>query len=225
MWGITYLVIIYRMRRYQFVDMPVIAGAGNFAWEILWTFGALIAGRNLFVTNMGSIVQWAYHAWFILDVYIVWYLFRFGHKQGWSPFITRHFKGFFIITVAVMGLLFYNYTVQTGDLIIGAITAYADNMVMSFLYIFMLWRLTDVRGLSPWVAWTKMLGTGTNTIFMFLHFPEERFLHTMGVLLWLADMTYIFMLHYRRNRQTSPALSSHEPVGMPDWGGVKTAEG
>ena len=212
LWCITYAIIIVRMRRYKFVDMPAIAGAGNFAWEFLWTF--------FFVTNMGWIVQWAYHGWFILDLYIVWYLFRYGHKQGWSPFFAKHYKVFFVITSVTMGILFYNYTAQTGDLIIGAITAYADNMLMSFLFIFMLWRLTDVRGLSPWVAWTKMIGTGTNTVFMFLHYPEEQFLHSMGVLLWLADMTYIVMLHHRRRNQVSPPLSSREPVGMPEGAGA-----
>ena len=56
---------------------------------------------------------------------------------------------------------------------IGAITAYCDNLVIAVTYVYMLGRLTDVRGLSVAVAWLKGIGTGMNTIFMFRQFFSQ----------------------------------------------------
>jgi hypothetical protein len=214
LWVVCYVVIIRDVRRYKFVGMPAFAGAGNIGWEFVWTF--------LFATNMGLIADWAYKAWFVIDVYIFWKLVQYGDKQGWAPAIRRVYKPMILGGAAFLGLLYYFFrTSGHQDYEIGAATAYIDNCLMSVLYLFMLSRLTDVRGLAPSIAWMKMIGTGTNTVFMILRFPQDRFIHALGIGLFVCDVIYIVWLRQKREAQRRgipgiPALDSREPVLAPE---------
>lgn len=217
LWVVAYIVLLVRARRYKFLEMPMIAGAGNFGWELTYS---LIWG-----TNMGKIAFWAYKAWLLLDLVIVYYLYTWGDKQGWSPQMRVYYKPMFILWTVVFVALFGVYPIDHNDHTIGAITAYADNLLISVAYVYMITRLTDVHGLSPWVAWLKCIGTGTNTIFMFLRFPEDNFLHLLGVILFFFDIAYIYMLSLRRKRQAAgipgvPPLDSLEPVAYPTTQGA-----
>lgn len=213
LWVVCYFVIIRDIRRYQFVGMPAFAGAGNIGWEFVWTF--------LFATDMGLVADYAYKAWFAIDVYIFWKLVQYGDKQGWAPAIRRVYKPMIVIAAVGFGLLYYLFR-SSGhqDYNIGAATAYIDNFLMSVLFLFMLARLDDVRGLATSVAWMKMIGTGTNTVFMMLHFPADRFIHALGLGLFLLDVIYVVWLRQKRAAQGRglpgvPALDSREPVLAP----------
>ena len=216
LWVVAYVVIIRDIRRYQFVGMPAFAGAGNIGWEFVWTF--------VYATNMGLIADWAYKAWFLIDVYIFWKLVQYGDKQGWAPAIRRVYKPMVLGGAVAFGVLYWLFR-ESGhqDYEIGATTAYMDNFLMSVLYLFMLARLTDVRGLAPSVGWMKMIGTGTNTVFMILHFPADHFIHALGIGLFVLDIVYLVWLRQKREAQRRgipgvPPLDSREPVLAPGDG-------
>lgn len=214
LWVVCYVVLIRDIRRYKFVGIPAFSGAGNIGWEFVWTF--------LYATDMGKIADWAYKAWFAIDIYIFWKLVQYGDKQGWAPAIRRVYKPMILFAGAVLGLLYYLFQASGHvDYPIGAATAYIDNFTMSVLYLFLLSRLTDVRGLAPSIGWMKMIGTGTNTVFMFLHFPHDRFIHVLGVGLFICDVIYVAWLSKKREAQRRgipgiPALDSREPVLAPE---------
>ena len=213
LWVVAYFLIIRSARKYQFLEMPMIAGAANLGWETAY---GLYWG-----TNMGKLALYAYKAWLLVDVAIVYYLYKYGDKQGWSPQMRRNFKPMLVLWSFLFFALFGTYPLDHNDHRIGAITAYADNLIISFTYIYMLGRLTDVRGLSTWVAWLKGIGTGMNTIFMFRQFPEDLFLHILGVTIAVGDATYIYMLYQRRKWQREnpephvPQLDAPGAVGYP----------
>ena len=213
LWVVVYFLLIRDFRRYQFVGMPAFAAAGNIGWEFVWTF--------VFATDMGLIAKYAYFAWFAIDVYIFWNVVRWGDKQGWAPAIRRVFKPMIVVSAIAFGLLYYLFKASGHqDYAIGATTAYMDNFVMSVLYLFLLARLTDVRGLSPAIGWLKMIATGTNTVFMFLHFPDDGFIHALGVGLFVCDAIYVVWLRRKREAQRQgiagiPPLESREPVLAP----------
>jgi hypothetical protein len=210
LWVIVYGILIYNGFRYRFIEMPAIALAGNFAWEFTWSF--------LNSTNMGLLATYTYRAWFFVDVGILLMLLRWGHKQGWSPFFFKYFKPTVFVAILMWGAMFYSYTLAGyTDHYIGAISAYLDNVAVSALYIFMLQRIRDVRAMSPWVAWLKMIGTGMNTVFMFLVFTQDHFLHTVAVVVFVLDCIYIVMLRQRRKAQAAgiegvPLLGARGPV-------------
>lgn len=213
LWVVVYIVIIRDLRRYEFVGMPALAGAGNIGWEFVWSF--------IYRTDMGLVADYAYKAWFLIDVYIFWKILQYGHKQGWAPSIRKVFKPMTVGAAVLFGLLIYLYRASGHqDYAIGAITAYLDNFLMSVLFLFMLSRLDDVRALAPSVAWMKMIGTGTNTVFMFLRYPADSFLHALGVGLFVCDVIYIVWLRRKRQAQARgipgiPPLDSREPVAVP----------
>lgn len=213
LWVVCYVVIIRDIRRYKFVGMPAFAGAGNIGWEFVWTF--------VYATDMGRIADGAYKAWFLIDIYIFWNLIRYGDKQGWAPAIRRVYKPMIVVSAVAFGILYYLFKASGHqDYNIGATTAYMDNFVMSVVFLFMLSRLTDVRALAPSVGWMKMIGTGTNTVFMILHFPADHFIHAMGIGLFICDVIYVVWLKRKRDAQRAgipgvPALDSLEPVLAP----------
>jgi len=213
LWVVAYVVIIRDIRRYKFVGMPAMAGAGNFGWEFVWSF--------VFHTNMGLVAQRAYDAWFLIDIYIFWAIVKYGDKQGWAPSIRRVYKPMIMASAIAFGLLFWLYRASGHqDYEIGAITAYMDNFLMSVLFLFMLSRLDDVRALAPSVAWMKMIGTGTNTVFMMLRFPADHYLHALGIGLFVCDVIYTVWLYKKRAAQHRgiegiPSLDSREPVLAP----------
>jgi hypothetical protein len=211
-WAITYVVIIRNSFKYKFVEMPAIAGAADIAWEFVWSF--------LLATNMGKFAEYTYKVWFITDIAIFVALWTWGHKQGWAPSIARYFRPMFATAIVFLGIYFFTYSSNgRTDHHIGAITAYADNVMISVTYLFQLARLKDVRGMSPLVSWLKMVGTGLNTIFMILVFPNDPFLISMGVSLWALDMLYIAWLRRRRAAQAAgiegvPRLDDLSPVAV-----------
>jgi hypothetical protein len=46
-----------------------------------------------------------------------------------------------------------------------------------------------------------MIATFTNTIFLFLHYPENHFVQTVGVLMFILDNTYIVLLARARRQK------------------------
>ncbi|MEO7778119.1 MAG: hypothetical protein ABIY63_11360, partial [Fibrobacteria bacterium] len=57
------------------------------------------------------------------------------------------------------------------------------------------------------IAWLRSVGTGMNTVMMILHYPENHFLHLMGILSAVMDAVYIYSFYSRRRvERKSPAL-------------------
>lgn len=210
LWVIAYGILIYNGFRFKFIEMPAIALAGNFAWEFTWSF--------LHDTNMGMLASRTYQLWFFIDIGILFMCLRWGHKQGWSEYFFRYFKRMMFVAILLWLALFYTYYASGyTDHYIGAITAIVDNVAVSALYIFMLQRIRDVRAMSPWVSWLKMIGTAMNMVFFFLVFPSDHFLHACAVVVFVLDNIYIVMLRQRRRAQAAgiegvPLLSAEGPV-------------
>jgi hypothetical protein len=190
LWVVAYGVMIRNIHKYKFVEMPLLAGLGNFSWEFVWSW--------VYETDMGQICVWAYKGWFFLDLYIVFFLIKYAKKQQFSPLINKHITAISIYILVVLGLLFTFVRMQGLDTVIGANTAYPLNLFISVLYVMLIARATNPHQFSPWIAWMKMIGTGTNTVFMFLHYPDNYFVHTVGVNIFIIDMIYIYLLNKRR---------------------------
>src|SRR6516165_12611508 len=86
-WVWVYIAVIRDIFKYKFVGIPVLAVCANIAWEFLWSFK--------FYTNMGALFEWGYRAWFILDVFIFYSVFRYGKVQ----FTDKRLQKFFPLIV------------------------------------------------------------------------------------------------------------------------------
>jgi hypothetical protein len=193
MWVIVYALYIREIRKRACIGMPVFAACSNFAWEIVW--GVIPPS-----TDMGPLLVWAYRAWFFLDLYIIYGVYKFGSAQIVTPALVRVFRPLVIVTVAGMTILYYFFKSEGYDTPIGATSAYIAQIFISVLYLILLLRHQQHVWQSLPISWLRMIGTGLNTIFLFLHYPHMHFLLSLGVMALIIDNVYIYLFIRGRRR-------------------------
>ncbi|MGZ3852875.1 MAG: transmembrane-type terpene cyclase [Flavisolibacter sp.] len=188
-WVWVYIAVIRDIVNNKFVGIPVLAVCANISWEFLWSF--------FFYTNMGAFFEWGYRAWFVLDVFIFYSVFRYGRIQFSDPALKKYFGWVIGFTTASWVAAIFAFTNNYSDPV-GAISAYLVNAHMSALYILLVLKFPKEKTLSLSTAWHKMLGTALTSVFCFWAFPNATFMLTMTVITFLLDMTYIFIVKYYR---------------------------
>jgi hypothetical protein len=191
-WVWVYIAVIIGIRKYKFVGIPALAVCANIAWEFLWSVK--------YYTNMGALFEWGYRAWFILDIYIFYCLFRYGRVQFTDKRLQKHFALITVFCFVCWVAAIYAITAQYYDPI-GARSAYLVNTNMSAIYILLILNFPLEKSLSLPNAWHKMLGTALTSVFCFWAFPKEYFLLTLAVITFILDMVYIYLVN-RVKRQT-----------------------
>jgi hypothetical protein len=204
MWVVAYGIIIRNAFRFRYVDMAAFAVFSNFGWETVWSF--------FFHTDMGWLPASIYKAWFFPDIFIVWLTFRYGWKQFVGVDIRPYFGRVGVASIVVFTLLYYFYTQRGLDEPIGANSAYMCQLFLSWTCLMVMIGYPDARVFSFWVAWLKGYGTGMNTVFMYLHYPENHFLHTLGTTAFVIDNLYIWIL-WKRKRAHGLPLWTSAPAG------------
>jgi hypothetical protein len=187
LWVFTYIIVIRGIKNSAFIDIPLIAVTANFAWEFLWSF--------VFITDMGSLYVWGYRAWFFLDCFIVFGLFRYGYKQL-GVAALRHKSKIIIAFALASWILMLYYYIKIYDFPIshnGVYSGYILNVMMSAMYIPMLLRLGDSQQFSKWAGWLKGVGTLLITVFCFLRYTDGFLLSMCGVTA-LLDAGYIYLV-------------------------------
>ncbi|MEO7766524.1 MAG: hypothetical protein ABIS01_03825 [Ferruginibacter sp.] len=184
-WVWVYIAVIIDIKKYKFVGIPVLAVCSNIAWEFLWSFK--------FYTNMGSLFEWGYRAWFVLDVFIFISIIRYGKIQFSNTWLQKKFIAIICFTFFAWVAAIYAFTIEYTDPI-GAISAYLVNAHMSALYIFMILKFPAEKSLSISTAWHKMLGTALTSVFCFWVFPNAYFMLTMTVITFILDIAYIYLV-------------------------------
>lgn len=195
LWVVAYLIYVRNGFKYQVVEMPAFAAAGNIGWELNWAL--------FFTTDLGPLCVWAHKAWFILDLVIFYLLLRHGHKQTDLPWIKRYWSPL-VVFVFICSAVFYGTFVKQGFDVGSTIqSAYICQLPISFLYIPLLLRQTSLDGWSWWAGWARTLGTGVIGVFAFMRYPELPFLLGMAVIATVVDLFYMYLLT-RRLKELSP---------------------
>jgi hypothetical protein len=192
-WVWVYIIVIKDIFKYKFVGIPALAVCANIAWEFLWSIK--------FYTNMGALFEWGYRAWFILDVFIFYSLFKHGRIQFTDKRLQKKFPLIIVFAFLCWVAGIYALTKQYYDPI-GAVSAYLVNINMSAIYILLLINFPKEPSLSISNAWHKMLGTALTSVFCFWVFPDQYFMLTLSVITFILDVTYIFMV-MKFKRQTT----------------------
>jgi hypothetical protein len=192
-WVITYAVIVYEIIKKKFVEMPVFVAAANLAWEMDWSI--------FFHPDTGILYSLSYQGAFLLDIYIFWNVLKYGTKQieGMSESFKKYFKPMMVFNLLAWIVICYFFAAEGYDTKIGANSGYILNLMISVLYIVLIFSMKDLSGFSVLVAWCKMLGTGLITVSMFLIYPNNHFVQTLGVLCLILDCLYIHFLTQRKN--------------------------
>lgn len=199
LWGVAYGLLVVRIPRQRFVEIPFFAVCGNVTWEFLWGFVWK-------VEMMGDTLQWFYRLGCVLDLCILAFLFRYGAKQISLPILRRCFHPILLASLAGWTTFYWTFRNQGYDLPLGSNSAYVVNVVMSVLYIGLVLRMRDTAIFSMDIGILKGLGTGMVTVFVFLAYPDNRFVQTLGVITALLDTTYLVVLRLRQRGRFAPPL-------------------
>jgi hypothetical protein len=190
LWVVVYYVIVRDIVRKRFVEMPFFIACGNLAWEFVWSVP--------FSPDTGHLFAWLYRSAFFLDLFIFANLLRYGQKQVGTPELVRHWRPLCLALVAAWVPLCYFFRSSGPDDAIGATSGYILNLFISVLYFQLYFRVRDRQYFSLPVAWTRMLGTALITVSVWLIFPENRFVQTLGLFCFVLDSLFIALLRAER---------------------------
>lgn len=190
LWVIAYGILIRNIIVYKRLEMPTIAGCGNFAWEFVYSW--------FIITDMGALMLWGYRAWFFLDIFIWAMLLKYGREDTFLPAFRRYFSAYAIVLTIAFGAAYW-FMKQAGyETSIGAVSAYLLNTVISVLYVVNFYRVRDRDHYSIAIAWLKFLGTGLISVFMVMHYPDNHFIHLLAAIIAIYDAWYVGALHAHR---------------------------
>jgi hypothetical protein len=189
LWIVAYLTIAKNIIKFQFVEMPMVALAGNFTWEFLRSW--------CFPPNMGLLIDIGYKIWFFLDIFIVISFYRFGYKQL-NKSLSPYSKQFFTYGLIFWFVSLYFFKKQGLDDGIGAISAYILNVIMSVVYVLDFISSENKMKYSRIVAWTKWLGTGFISIMCAMHWATNYWLISMCIICFLVDLYYTYLIYFQK---------------------------
>lgn len=209
-WTVVYLDLINRGFRDRTYGMPLFALAFNIAWEFI--FGFLVGGGF-------SIQRIVNITWFVLDAIIVVTYFRYGRRE-YPATVQRWFMPWSVTAFVVAFVVIFATNLEFPDFWGARYSAFAQNLLMSVLFIAMLFGRNGVRGQSMTIAIFKWLGTLAPTIQVYAQTGSNLIL-ALGVAVFVYDVIYIAML-YRQfaeaglnpfTRRPVNAAAKPEPVG------------
>ncbi|MCP4252406.1 MAG: hypothetical protein GY775_03160 [Candidatus Scalindua sp.] len=184
-WLYAYVFVVKDTIKYKFVQIPLFAIFLNFGWEITTTFWAH--------PNMGDIVYIGYFGWAVVDTVIVILSFIYGKSQLNHKILKDNFYPIMVLGL-IGGFISTFFFIRQYDLPGAPLTGFILNIEMSILFVMM--ALThDIRLLSKHVAWGKFLGTAGASLTFFLKYPENNFLITLYISIFIIDVFYIFLLY------------------------------
>lgn len=185
-WTIVYIDMINRGFKDKTYGMPLFALAFNITWEFI--FGFLVGVGFSLQKIVNSI-------WFILDAVIVYTYFKYGRRE-----FPKTVEKFFIpwsVIAFIVGFITLYFTHLEFEGFWGArYSAFAQNLMMSVLFIGMLVRRNSVDGQSMYIAIFKWIGTLAPTIQMYLQTGSMLIL-ILGIGIFLYDVIYIGMLYQK----------------------------
>ncbi|HEY6073668.1 MAG TPA: hypothetical protein VIV15_09810, partial [Anaerolineales bacterium] len=183
-WSIVYIDVINRGFRDRTYGMPFFALAFNISWEFIYSF----------LIYQGFPLQRAVNIlWFLLDLAILYTYFWYGPDE-----FPKAYAGLFLPwslagILSASGILYFAGT-EFADVRGGTYSAFAQNLMMSVLFIGMLARRDGVRGQSMYIAVFKCIGTLAPTILVWITIGSPLVL-ALGIGCFFYDLIYIVMLY------------------------------
>ena len=190
-WTPAYVMVIWVGFKQRRLEIPIIAATGNIAWEFVWGW--------FFRVDMGYGLQNIYRGAFLIDALILYFVFKYGRDQTSAPLARRWHPAIVVALLAGWGwLVVAMHHTANVDLPLGSTSAYLVNLAESGIYLWFGMTVLAPGSMSRVVGWSKGLGTGMVTVFVFLHYPDHAFVKTLAVLVGIIDAAYVGLMYARR---------------------------
>ncbi len=191
-WSLTYILIIRRGFKDKTYGMPLAALCANISWEAIFSFIYPPSGTQLYIN----------YIWLFLDVFIVVQFLKF-RKSEFRALSNKQFYTMFLLILATAFGLVLSISYEFHDWK-GAYAAFGQNLMMSMLFIVMLFRRDDLRGQSIFIALFKMIGTALSSIAFYFYSPIAQgsmLLPFFFVSILVYDMIYTVMIYQKYREQ------------------------
>ena len=194
-WSLTYILIIRRGLIDKTYGMPLAALCANISWEAIFSFIHPHSPPQIYINYM----------WFLLDAFIVMQFLKYG-KSEFPALSNKKFNAMFLLTLVTCFflVLFITYEFNDRD---GAYAAFGQNLMMSILFIVMLFRRNDPRGQSIFIAIFKMLGTAMASLAFYLYKPITQgsyLFYFLFISILAYDLIYTAMIYQKYREKNIP---------------------
>ena len=185
-WTLTYILIIRR----GFIDkrygMPMLALCANISWEFIFSFVLPHNPPQLYID----------YVWLFFDMFIAAHYLMYGRRSLDNNISPRLFLPVFIFSLASAFAAILCITYEFSDWH-GVYSAFAQNLLMSALFIQMLWRRNSADGQSIYIALFKLTGTAIPSVYFYLLFPGAPLLVYLFICISLLDTIYFILLYQK----------------------------
>ncbi len=203
-WLILYVLAIVGGFRAKTYEVPLVAVAANFSWELI---AAVYRVAPVRLWHIGDV------AWLGLDAGILWTVLRYGRQQQQIPEIRRGFYAVVAVTFAFALVAQLALEAALHDAY-GFLDAYMISVMMSVLFYFFYFSRRVANDITFAIAWCKLLGNGlTSAGFVFLY-PllggppaSKLLLYTLCAANFALDAGYVALLSAARRGSVASASS------------------
>jgi hypothetical protein len=205
--GISWTLVYIELIRVGFKDksygMPLFALSFNLAWEFL--FSLMFRDKDLVTTQ-----TYINFIWGCFDLVIVYTYFKYGREDFAQHADSKWFVPWGLAAFVIGFGVIYFSAVEFGSNFGAIYTAFAQNLLMSVLFIGMLTKRKDVRGQSIYAAILKWLGTAAPTILFYTRTGSKLVL-ILGVGCFIYDALYTYLL-YRKFQEMGLNPFTRKPI-------------
>jgi len=203
-WTLVYIELIRRGFKDHSYGMPLFALTFNLAWEFVFSF--VFRDKNLVTAQTIINIIWCG-----FDVVIAYTYFKYGRKDFAQHADTRWFVPWSLAAfVFGFGVIYFS-GVEFGANNGAIYTAFAQNLMMSVLFVGMLTKRKSVDGQSIYAAILKWVGTAAPTILFFSRTGSLLVL-ILGVGCFIYDALYTYLL-YQKFQELGLNPFTRRPVG------------
>jgi hypothetical protein len=189
-WTLTYLLILRRGFLDQSYGMPMLALCVNLAWEFIFAFVYPHPQPQLYINYL----------WLIFDLGILYQYLRLGRRDFPASLPQTLFYPTFGFSLLLSALFIVQMSREFNDFI-GIYAAFAQNLLMSVLFLRLLLQRNNSRGQSLYIALGKMIGTAFPSILFYLYFPHSGLLFLLFCSIFIFDLAYFLLLYFKLQQE------------------------
>ncbi|HEX6288381.1 MAG TPA: hypothetical protein VFZ66_04280 [Herpetosiphonaceae bacterium] len=208
-WTLTYLLIIRQGARDHTYGMPLVALCANLSWEFIFAF----------LHPHEPIQRTVNMVWFAFDVVILLQLLRYGPYEFSDLPRVVFYAGFgltLVTSFCLVLLLSYEFNDWAG-----AYAAFGQNLLMSVLFLLMLYRRRSLRGQSLSIGLCKLIGTALASLAFYLYvesFRQSVLLPFLYGAILVYDGLYVGLVYVRlhaERQERRVSTTDGEPLAPP----------
>ncbi len=197
-WSLTYILIIRRGFKDRTYGMPLAALCANISWEAIFSIIYPVSPPQLYIN----------YIWFLIDAFIVLQFLKYGRSE-FPALSSKKFHAMFLLALTTCFGLVLSITMEFKDFQ-GAYAAFGQNLMMSVLFIVMLFNRDDVRGQSIYIALCKMFGTGISSLAFYLYQPIAQgsvLFSFLFISILIYDIIYVILIYQKSRKNNLPIWS------------------